>query len=250
MEIKNYMKYKHKDCIFYIKNSNICKGLGLFAKEDIKENVYITYYHGYISRLFKISKKNKYIIGYSSTRNKINDAVLVGVRNIERLNLNGTAQLANDAICWEITKKENNSVFIQNGKFIFIKSKTNIKKGEEILVSYGIKYWNNQINLYPLEYNDNFKVILKIINKLINTIERYIQTEIYEYIGIYKNMIKFNLIENKRWCIYNNVCHEDNNFNLYLEKSGNNNVNIYYKCITCSSKLTFLESISQIIDFP
>lgn len=251
MEIKSYMKYKNKDCIFYIKKSSVCDSLGLFAKKDIKENTYITYYYGYISRVFKISKKNKYIMEYSSIRKKIKDSVLVGVKNINRLNLKGAAQIANDAICWEITKKENNSIFIQEGKFIFIKSKKNIKKGEEILVSYGIKYWNNQITRFSSEYNDKFKIILKIINKLINVIEKYIKTEIYEYIGLYKNLIKLDLIENKRWCIYSNLWHQDVNFNLYMYKNTDNiKVNIYYECLTCYSKQIFLESISNIIEFP
>lgn len=250
MEIKNHMKYNHEDCIFYIKKSDVCEGLGLFAKKDIKENTYITYYYGYVSRLFKLSKKNKYIMEYSSIRKKIKDSVLVGVKNINLLNLKGAAQIANDAICWEISKKENNSIFIQNGKFIFIKSKKDIKKGEEILVSYGIKYWNNQINNFPLEYKDNFKVILKIISKLINIIEKHIKTEIYEYIGLYKNLIKLDLIENKRWCVYSNLWHQDENFNLYMYKNIDDiKVNIYYECLTCYTKLILLESISNIIEF-
>jgi hypothetical protein len=240
MLIKNYMKYNHKDCIFYIKKSNVCNGLGLFAKKNIKKGTYITYYYGYITRPFKTSKKNKYSIEYSGKR--IKNLVLVGIKNVLKLKFKGAAQLANDSICWDITKKENNSIFIQKGKHVLLKSKQDIKKGDEILVSYGIKYWINQINMFQYEYNDDFKFTLNIINYLIQIAEQCIKTEIYEYLGLYKNVIKFDLMENKRWCIYSHKYHENNNFYLLLEKD-DNKINIYYKCITCLSKSVFIESI-------
>lgn len=242
MEIKNYMKYKHVDCIFYIKKSKICEGLGIFAKNDIEKNKYITWYYGYTTRFFKVSKKNKYSINYSSRKYKNTDFVLVGVKDIKRLHFKGAAQLANDAICWDITKKTNNSIFIQNGKYVFLKSTVNIKRDEEILVSYGFNYWIYQINNFPYEYNNEFKFVINIINYLIQLTEQCIKTEVYEYIGLFENIIKFDLTEKKRWCIFSLLYHEDIDFYLLLDKD-DHKVNIYYKCNTCSSRLVFLESL-------
>lgn len=176
------MRYKHKDCIFYIKKSKVCNGLGLFAKNKIVQNTYITWYHGYTSRCFKVSKKNKYSIEYSSIKyKKSKDVILVGVKDVQKLKFKGVAQLANDAICWDVTQKTNNAIFIQDGKNLFLKSITNIEKDDEILVSYGIKYWISQICRFPKEYNDNFKFVLNIIDYLIQLAEQCIKIEIYEY---------------------------------------------------------------------
>lgn len=83
---------------------------------------------------------------------------------------------------------------------------------------------------------------MNIIRYLIQIAEQCIKTEVYEYLGLYKNIVKFDLMENKRWCIYFNEYHEDNNFYLLLEKD-DIKINIYYKCITCLSKKIFIESI-------
>lgn len=244
MEIQNYMKYGHKDCIFYIKESNICKGLGLFAKKNIKKNTYITWYYGYTSRNFKVSKKNKYIIEYKSTKYKSKDIILVGVKDVKRLDFKGVAQLANDAICWDITKRINNTIFIQNGKNIFLKSIIDINKDEEILVSYGINYWISQIYKFPKEYNNEFKLTLNIINYLIRLVEQCIKTEVYEYTGLSGNIVKFSIIEKNRWCINSYIYHKDDDFYLILKKD--NKINIYYKCKTCCSSPIFLESVDFI----
>jgi hypothetical protein len=237
MEIQNFMKYKHKDCLFYIKNSNICNGLGIFAKKDIQMNVYITWYYGYTSRDFKISKKNRYKIGYKSNRCK--NIILVGVKDINKLSFKGAAQLANDAICYDISKKTNNTIFIQIGKYMFLKSTRYINKNDEILVSYGIDYWNNQINIFKKEYDINFKFVINIISYLINVIEKCIKTEIYEYLGLFENIVKFSIMKKNRWCIISNIYHTDDNFHLILEKK--DKVNIYYKCETCNKKPIFIE---------
>lgn len=240
--IQNYMKYKHKDCIFIIKKSKICDGLGLFAKENIKKGTYITWYHGYTIRKFKVSSKNKYMIDYKSVKYKNSEMVLVGIKNLKKLIMKGVAQLANDSICWDLTNKTNNSEFIQIGKYVFLKSILEINKNEEILVSYGTKYWISQIHNFPNEYNNKFRFVLKIINHLIIIIEKNIKTEIYEYLGIFDNIIKFNTIEKNRWCIYSADYHEDNKFYFILKKD-NDRINVYYKCLTCLSDNIFIESI-------
>lgn len=237
MKIQNYMKYKNKDCLFYIKDSNICNGLGIFAKKDIKKDEYITWYYGYTSNDFKISSKNKYKIGYKSKRNK--KIILVGVKDINKLIFKGAAQLANDAICYDISKKTNNSIFIQIGEYMFLKSTRYIKKNEEILVSYGIDYWNNEINVFKNEYNMKFKFIINIINYLINIIEKIIKTEIYEYLGLFENIVKFSIMKKIRWCIISNIYHKDDKFYLILEKK--DKLNIYYKCETCKKKEILIE---------
>lgn len=185
-------------CYFYIKKSNICKGFGLFAKIDIPKDEIITYYYGYIksSKLSFSKTENKYSIEFDNDKSKR----LVGIHNINKLNKKGAAQLVNDAICPYITDKINNSCFINNGKYIYLKSIKNINKDDEILASYGIDYWKYEIKINRLEYNISFINKINKIYHIIKIVEKKIKCEIMDCIDFKNNFIKFRLLNDKRFC--------------------------------------------------
>lgn len=116
----------HKDSCFYLKKSEICNSYGIFAKKDIPKNNVITYYYGYIkSNKNKFSNiEKKYSIVYDNNKEK----TLIGLNDINKVNLKGVAQFVNDAISPNITSKKNNSCFIDYGKYVILKSIENIRK--------------------------------------------------------------------------------------------------------------------------
>lgn len=217
-------------CSFYIKKSNICNGYGLFAKRYIPKEEIITYYYGYIksTKLLFSKIENRYAIEYDNNKSKR----LIGIHDINKINKKGAAQMVNDAICPYITNKINNSCFINNGKCIYLKSIENINKDEEILASYGIDYWNNEIKINRLEYNISFINKINKIYHIIKIVEKKIKCEIMDCIEFKNNCIRFRLLNDKRFCHYINEYHNDDNFNIYIKNNIYEKI-YYYNCNKC-----------------
>lgn len=160
--------FNSKD-IIYINKSNI-HGIGLFAKKDINKNELITIYPAHIIEIiiqpkmfrltcineyrspYKIPNWNDYAIKYD------NNSYIIG-NPILNENKNFVGHLCNDGYKHNFISKNkknrnkynkkkielNNASFrdLTNPDFIGIGiiSDKNIKKDEEILVSYGFGYW-------------------------------------------------------------------------------------------------------------
>jgi SET domain-containing protein len=173
---KDYLYNSANNCsdlnskdIIYINQSNI-HGIGLFAKKDINENELITLYPAHIieiigqNKVFRLTCINEYRMPYKiQYRNDYaikydNNSYIIG-NPILKENKNFVGHLCNDGYKHNfITKNKknknkynkkrlelNNASFrdIINPDFIGmgIISNKNIKKDEEILVSYGFDYW-------------------------------------------------------------------------------------------------------------
>ena len=52
----------------YIENYTVCEGIGIFAKDNIKENTIITWYYGEINQ--NMLENNNYIIDYDTEYGK------------------------------------------------------------------------------------------------------------------------------------------------------------------------------------
>ena len=147
--------------IVYIGKSKICNGFGIFAKKNINKGDIITWYYGYIVKSNNSNTNIKYLMDYDILNEK---TTLVGISDINKIKYGkGVAQLANDAICIELTGKKNNSYFTQRGRYILLIASTNINKNDEILVPYGIDYWKGQLKSNTDEYDENFKHIIHIL---------------------------------------------------------------------------------------
>jgi hypothetical protein len=218
----------------YIKKSTICNGYGIFAKRKISKNEIITWYYGKIINEKNKKQNDKYIIQYGLDNDNM---CISGISEIEKITYGkGIAQLANDAICYDLTYRNNNSYFLQKGRYILLKSLETINKDVEILVSYGINYWVGEITNYPNNYNLKFKNTIKILADLINIIETFCKCDIYEYKGIFDDYkIMFSLQLKKRWCIYSNNIHKNDDFYITLKwnETNNNILEMYYVCKTC-----------------
>jgi hypothetical protein len=219
----------------YIKKSTICNGIGIFANKKFKEGDIITWYYGLIVDNNYRYKYNKYVIEYKSLNMK---KYMIGISDIKNIKGKGLAQFANDAIYIKLTGKTNNAYFTQNGRYIFLIASKNIKKHDEILVSYGMNYWIKEINYkYNIKnkfYDCKFKKTIKILYYLTKLIKDYFLCDVYEFIG-FKNNYKlyFKIIETKRWCINYNIWHYDEDFYISIKKEKNNLINVYYSCLTC-----------------
>lgn len=230
----------------YIRKSLICDGLGIFANKNMMKDKIITWYYRFVVDYNKIKYKkyqnNKYIIEYSSI-DKIKS--LIGISDIDKIKGKGLAQLANDAIYFNLTHKYNNSYFIQKGRYIFLISLRNIKKHEEILASYGIDYWlkeiKNKHNIKNNIYNYKFKKTINILYYLTKLIKEYFLCDA-EIRKIEKNNeIFFDINEKKRWCINYNIWHYDDDFYILFKKSNEENIKeVYYKCKSCNDQNLFL----------
>lgn len=217
----------------FIKRSNICNGYGVFSKRKIYKGEIITWYYGKIINNKNILS-NRYAIRYDDN----NERLLIGVSDINKITYGkGIAQFANDAICYDLTCKNNNSYFLKKGRYILLVALEDIEKNTEILVSYGIDYWLNEIEENFNEYDNNFRNIIFILSELIYMIEKNCKCEIYEYKGLFDEYkLYFELKKKKRLCKYSEKIHEDDNFYISLKWKGLNEdiLQIYYTCKTCN----------------
>lgn len=233
----------------YISKSEICSGLGIFSNETIEEDKIITWYYGKIKD--NIVDDNEYIIDYDT-----DDGVklLVGITDIDEINRNidinygkGLAQFANDAISFLITKKHNNSHFIQKDNYIFLISEKKIMKNEEILASYGIDYWIIKINKNIIKYDNTFCEKVKILYYLKMLVYDKYKYNVYDII-IKNNRIYFESDVDERWCNNFEDWHFNNNFYFTIELN-NNKYYIYNHCKTCKIKELIDMSISKLFRF-
>ena len=220
----------------YIKKSTICNGIGIFANKNITKDSIITWYYGKIIDCKNIKHKkykyNKYIMEYNSVNKK---KCIIGISNIEKIKGKGFAQLANDAIHYNLTYKNNNSYFMQKRRYIFLIATRDIDKHEEILASYGIEYWIHEINNKHNIYDYYFKKTINILYYLSRLIKDYFLCDVYEIKTIKdNNKIYFYLTEKRRWCIKNNIWHYDENFYISFKSIENKNIlQVYYSCLNC-----------------
>lgn len=230
----------------YIKKSDVCKGIGLFAKETIETDTIITWYYGKIDN---VTKNNKYIIDYD-TKNGVEN--LIGITDMYQINNNinkeygkGLAQFANDAIISIITNKCNNSHFIQKDNHVLLISNKKILKDEEVLVSYGIEYWINEIKNSIKEYNDKFCNIIKFLYYIKKLVYNEYRCNIYDF-KMNNNMLEFYLEVDKRWCNIFEDWHYDDYF-YFIIKINDNKYYVYNYCKTC--KKDEIIDISENPDF-
>lgn len=128
-----------------VKRSNIPgAGKGLFTKEFIPKGTRILEYKGRITTWKDVlngKRFNGYV--YYVNRNHVIDAML---------RLKSLGRYANDASgITKIKGLTNNSIYVQEGKKVFIEAKKNIPAQTEILVAYGKEYWQ--------VINDNKKIL-------------------------------------------------------------------------------------------
>lgn len=145
----------------YINNS-IIHGLGVFANRNINKDEFLTVYPAHY--IAKLNNYPIYNINYKLPNNYIdygydldikNNIVMVGNPNI-KTNMLLIGHLCNDGYKHNYkyntkknrnsynkkTKQFNNAIFYQDKDYVVqIISTKNIKKDEEILVSYGFNYW-------------------------------------------------------------------------------------------------------------
>ena len=135
-----------------------------------------------------------------------------------------------------IQRRYNNLVLWKNSKILI--ASRDIRKHEEILVSYGIDYWLTEIKEDNNKYDKNFKDTIYILNKIIKIIEEFCECEIYQFKKIqdeYK--LLFDLINNKRLCKYNKTIHYDDKFYISLKwNTKKDYLGMYYVCKTCNMK--------------
>lgn len=137
----------------YVKQSNI-EGLGVFASRDLTCGEIATIYPSDIVRL---PAKNNLYYEFTSNNNttfhekyayQTNYCIIAGdLSCIDDMNLVG--HIVNDGCCTDGTEESNdnyntnnnNCIYYPYHMFVLIVTTKNIKKDEELLVSYGLDYW-------------------------------------------------------------------------------------------------------------
>jgi uncharacterized protein len=122
----------------FIKKSKLPNaGKGLFTKKDISKRIRIVEYKGKL-RKWKDIKHEDGHNGYLMyiTRNAVIDALPT---------ITTLGRYANDAKgLVRVDGLKNNCEYVSEGNRCFIESIRSIKRGEEILVSYGKEFWQLQ----------------------------------------------------------------------------------------------------------
>jgi SET domain-containing protein len=131
-----WMTIPDKD--LYVAKSKIpAAGKGLFTKVFIPKGTLITEYVGQIQTWKEVKEEvdNDYIY-------YINSKHVINARPV----MDALARYANDGEGREkIRGISNNSKYMRKGMRVFIKAIKDIAEGEEILVSYGTEYWEQDI---------------------------------------------------------------------------------------------------------
>lgn len=224
-----------------LKKSNICDGLGVFTNKFIKDKTYVTQYTGYKRReiiIKKMNKKknNKYIFTLDDEKFR-----LIGTTNIKKLIGKGIGQFCNDTISKTLTCLENNCNFVEINSQVYIKAIRDILPGEELYVSYGIKYWLDEIMNYSFLYDEKYIGWAIIMKKIVDICDDYLSSNpVYEIIDFDESndIISIYLENSYRKCPYLKNDNKDFHINDHTIQfkliKNNNNCKMIYHCSLCA----------------
>jgi len=180
---------------------SLLHGLGVFATADIIADTIVTFYPAhaviinnsnvetntvetnsvYLYQNLSFNYNNKYklyfennIIVSANPEEKSNPLLIGHILNDGGFvcfsdNTLTEKEIKND-VCRYFIKSNNNCKFVKNSfGFCYIKTTKFIKKGEELLLSYGAKYWLNkeQNKIYDKLYNTDAKFKYCILNQFV-----------------------------------------------------------------------------------
>ncbi|MBL7846850.1 MAG: SET domain-containing protein [Cyclobacteriaceae bacterium] len=115
-------------------------GKGLFTRVDIKKGDRIVEYAGRRRKW----KDVKHLDGYNGYLMRLNRTTAIDAKPLN----SGKGRYANDAMgLARVPGLRNNAEYLIYGNRVFIEATRNIRKGEEIFVSYGKEFWNLQRKL-------------------------------------------------------------------------------------------------------
>lgn len=140
--------------MYRVASSSVCQGRGVFATEPIPQGTVITPYSGALYRFphpFLRISPSPYLYIYADERWVIDG----DEEPSEKWMCGGHAQLANDAVHPDVTRKTNNCVLRelhsneQNEEpdicnmhaCLYLVAARDVEQGEELLVAYGLEYW-------------------------------------------------------------------------------------------------------------
>lgn len=224
-----------------IKKSKICETNGVFTHKFIKKGTVITEYTGY-KRKNKIAKKMKNKYKYEIDDNWS----LIGIVNIKKLSRKGVAHLCNDAISKTLTYQENNCDFYESSGKVFIKARRDIQPNEELLVSYGIDYWIDEISNYSNLYSNAYSYWIKIISNIVRVCNNWLKSKknfVYEIIdwNSDEDILYLNLENNKHICPYDDKENHPHHRAMTLKlKRYRNFCAVIYVCKICNKNNMFI----------
>lgn len=115
-------------------------GKGLFTRVDIKKGDRIVEYAGRRRKW----KDVKHLDGHNGYLMRLNRTTAIDAKPLN----SGKGRYANDAMgLARVAGLRNNAEYLIYGNRVFIEATRNIRKGEEIFVSYGKEFWNLQRKL-------------------------------------------------------------------------------------------------------
>lgn len=115
-------------------------GMGLFTTVDIHKGERIVEYKGRLVRW----KDVKHTDGHNGYLLRLDRSLAIDARPKN----SGKGRYANDAMgLVRLPGLRNNAEYLIYGKRVFIEATRNIRKGEEVLVSYGREFWALQRKL-------------------------------------------------------------------------------------------------------
>lgn len=118
--------------------------MGLFTRVDIKKGERIVAYAGRRRKW----KEVKHLDGYNGYLLRLNRAMAIDARPKR----SGKGRYANDAMgLVRVPGLRNNTEYLIYGQRVSIVATRTIRKGEEILVSYGRAFWALQRKLFPMQ---------------------------------------------------------------------------------------------------
>jgi SET domain-containing protein len=120
-------------------------GKGLFAKMDFKKGDRITEYAGRRRKWKDVKGED----GYNTYLLRLNRTTAIDARTSK-----APGRFANDAAGFvRVNGLSNNAEYLTYGNKCFIEATRKIKKGEEILVSYGREFWALQRKIQSNTFN-------------------------------------------------------------------------------------------------
>ena len=138
--------------------SEVCDGRGVFAACGLLSGTPVTAYAGVgvatDATLARLRPRPPVDTDYMYERVDGvtidgNPAILRGLSGRRSL---GCANMVNDALHPEVTRRTNNCVFVERSGAVYLVTARDVEAGEELLVSYGFEYWSfrRKSELLPL----------------------------------------------------------------------------------------------------